>query len=389
MKLFLILFLLSMALAPLLFFSQHALITPVVFEPPLDIGSPYETNPLSTTYVLSGESIPLHNGIFTRPIALGSASQERIQAFGEPSYGDLDADGDEDAVLFLTQEGGGSGVFYYVAVALREGDTYRGTNALFLGDRIAPQTINIQEGKAVANFATRNEGESFAVPPSMGKSVLIHLDAMSYQIREAVQEFGGEEDISHSPLTQHTWKWVRSESDGVVLVPQNKDAFTLTFGIDGNARITTDCNTMSGQFDSRGYSITFNQLASTLMYCEGSQEAEFVKIIHAVHAYSITDTNELELRFGKSGVATFVLFTKASDLPPQDVPSSSHGGCVVGGCSGQLCTESSEDIATTCEWRDEYACYQKATCERQPSGKCGWTDTPTLQACIVSKSSAQ
>jgi len=25
-------------------------------------------------------------------------------------------------------------------------------------------------------------------------------------------------------------------------------------------------------------------------------------------------------------------------------------------------------MMTTCEWRDEYACYQTATCERQPDG---------------------
>jgi hypothetical protein len=55
--------------------------------------------------------------------------------------------------------------------------------------------------------------------------------------------------------------------------------------------------------------------------------------------------------------------------------------CFVGGCSSQLCTDEPGAIST-CEWRDEYACYHTATCERQADGQCGWTDTPELQACL-------
>ncbi|AUX39835.1 uncharacterized protein SOCE26_012300 [Sorangium cellulosum] len=60
-------------------------------------------------------------------------------------------------------------------------------------------------------------------------------------------------------------------------------------------------------------------------------------------------------------------------------------GCVVTGCSGQVCA--SEPMATTCEWRDEYACYgEHGICERDASGQCGWRDTPELDACITSAS---
>jgi len=57
-------------------------------------------------------------------------------------------------------------------------------------------------------------------------------------------------------------------------------------------------------------------------------------------------------------------------------------GCYVGGCSSQICSDR-PDMASTCEWRESYACYRTASCERQPSGECGWTGTPTLQACLV------
>ncbi len=59
------------------------------------------------------------------------------------------------------------------------------------------------------------------------------------------------------------------------------------------------------------------------------------------------------------------------------------GECFVGGCSGQVCSDQ-EGIITTCEYRPEYACYQDATCERQATGECGWTQTTELQACLAS-----
>lgn len=58
-------------------------------------------------------------------------------------------------------------------------------------------------------------------------------------------------------------------------------------------------------------------------------------------------------------------------------------GCKVGGCSGQLCEESSVDgKSTTCEWKDEYACYKTGRCEKQSTGQCGWTQTPELKQCL-------
>jgi hypothetical protein len=54
--------------------------------------------------------------------------------------------------------------------------------------------------------------------------------------------------------------------------------------------------------------------------------------------------------------------------------------CIKTGCSGQVCADT--EVITTCEWRPEYACYKRARCERQSDGKCGFTMTPELRACL-------
>jgi len=49
--------------------------------------------------------------------------------------------------------------------------------------------------------------------------------------------------------------------------------------------------------------------------------------------------------------------------------------CAKAGCSGQLCVKASEakTIVTTCEWKDEYACYQSGKCGCV-EGKCDWNE---------------
>lgn len=60
--------------------------------------------------------------------------------------------------------------------------------------------------------------------------------------------------------------------------------------------------------------------------------------------------------------------------------SSESKPCFKSGCSNHVCVD--ENVITTCEWRPEYACYQKARCERQADGKCGFTKTPELIDCL-------
>jgi hypothetical protein len=55
--------------------------------------------------------------------------------------------------------------------------------------------------------------------------------------------------------------------------------------------------------------------------------------------------------------------------------------CFVGGCSSQLCSDI-QGLASDCDWKEAYACYRNATCERQVDGACGWTQTAQLQDCL-------
>ncbi len=134
-----------------------------------------KNDPLNATYQINETPTLFVNGRAETEAAPGSATKIVDQVFGEPVYGDLNGDGVLDAGLILVDQPGGTGTFYYLAAAINQNGNYVGTNAILLGDRIAPQNIEIRSGTLIANYADRNPGEPFSTQPSMGKSLYARL----------------------------------------------------------------------------------------------------------------------------------------------------------------------------------------------------------------------
>jgi len=124
----------------------------------------------NSEFIIEGEPFKLTDGYSEKKILPESATKIITQIFDEPIFGDLDEDGDDDALVFLIHNPGGSGTFFYVAGVINENGKYRGTNAILLGDRISPQNLNIKNGIVIANYADRQADEPMTALPSVGKS---------------------------------------------------------------------------------------------------------------------------------------------------------------------------------------------------------------------------
>ena len=131
-----------------------------LYTKPSKVHSPLAFDPSNVTFELDQNRISLVNG-----------KSGDVEMFGEATRGDLTKDGKDDAAFFLQQKSQGSGTFYYVVVVLNTPDGAVGTNAIFLGDRIAPQNVRIDEGKLSVTFAERAPGEPMTTQPSVGKSL--------------------------------------------------------------------------------------------------------------------------------------------------------------------------------------------------------------------------
>ncbi len=297
----------------------------VVVTPPGEESSKAQaSDPRNQTYIIAGEAVTLRDGKAEVVSAPGSAATVVTQYFGNELLLDINGDGRDDTVFMLTQDGGGSGTFFYVAAALATADGYEGSEAVYIGDRIAPQTITRGENSlVVVNYADRYPGESFATAPSLGKSLVLKFDPVSKQFGEVLIDFEGEESgltpivpmppiqienpVVTSGFTSKTWQWVSaSYNDGRLVTPNRPEAFTLTFKTDGSFGVTTDCNGGGGTYTVKGSELVLSEMMTTLMYCEGSQESEFQQLLMNTSGYHFSGAGELilDLKFD-SGTVLF------------------------------------------------------------------------------------
>jgi heat shock protein HslJ len=258
-------------------------------------------------YSIGGQTVRLVDGVTEAAAAPGSAAKIVTRYFGNEVRGDLNADGREDVAFLLTQDTGGSGTFFYAVAALDLPSGLVGSQGLVLGDRIAPQTTELRPGGVIAvNYADRAPGESFATPPSVGKTILLKLNATTMRLGEVVQDFEGEADPDRMKLDMKTWTWIRATSDGNEIVPRQAAAFTLTFA-DGTFSARTDCNSVRGGYTTQGSELKFAEaMAATRMFCADSQETVFTALLVKTATYTFTSRGELVLRLaGDAGSVTF------------------------------------------------------------------------------------
>jgi hypothetical protein len=115
----------------------------------------------SITYTIDGKNIQLKNN---------------YQYFGNEAYGDFDNDGNQDIAFIFTDNSEGSGTFFYIVSALNKDDHYIGTNAIFLGDRISPQSTEFINNEIVVNYTIRKESEAMTNQPTIGVSKYLKIN---------------------------------------------------------------------------------------------------------------------------------------------------------------------------------------------------------------------
>lgn len=130
-------------------------------------------DPRNTTYTVENEAIKLING---KAETKNGEARTFTSMYGEPIASDLNGDRRDDAIVFLTQDTGGTGLFYHVAVALQSPEGTQGVNAVFIGDRISPKNIEVKNGQIVVNYIDRKKDEPMTATPTVETSMYLALN---------------------------------------------------------------------------------------------------------------------------------------------------------------------------------------------------------------------
>ena len=130
----------------------------------------FHPDPSNATFTFDDGPVTLSGGQSERAVAPDSAFVEEIDILDKFAYGDLNTDNKTDTALLLSQYGGGSGTFVYVAAFVSGPVTYRGSKVFFLGDRIIPQSIAINNGVITVKYLDREPDEIMSVEPTISVS---------------------------------------------------------------------------------------------------------------------------------------------------------------------------------------------------------------------------
>lgn len=107
-------------------------------------------------------------------------------------------------------------------------------------------------------------------------------------------------------LTSKPWTWLSlTRSSGQEIKPQQPDSFILSFETNSRFSSTTDCNGMAGIFSTENSKIYFSDVASTMMYCEGSKEQTYSQIFADARTFTITRDGILEIKLQNDSIARF------------------------------------------------------------------------------------
>lgn len=124
-------------------------------------------DPSNATFVFDDGPITLSKGINEKAIIPGGELMQETTLTDIVGYGDINGDKKDDAVAVLVQTGGGSGVFIYLGAYVSNPLDYKGSNAVFVGDRIEPKSISILNGTITLKYLDRKPNEPYAVEPTV------------------------------------------------------------------------------------------------------------------------------------------------------------------------------------------------------------------------------
>lgn len=122
----------------------------------------FKPDPSNATFLFEDGPITLSGG-------RGEKDTEQIDLVEQVgyAYGDINNDKKDDAAVYLARYGGGSGTFIYLGAYISGPVNYKGTNAVFLGDRIFIENLSIKGGVITVEYLDRDNEDAFSTEPTI------------------------------------------------------------------------------------------------------------------------------------------------------------------------------------------------------------------------------
>lgn len=232
------------------------------------------------------QPITLASGLYQAKPAEGDLARPQVQVVDHATFsGDLDGDGVDDAVVFLVERGGGSGVFTYVAAQLNRDGQPLDAGAVRIEDRIQVKSATLEDGQVTLEIITQGPGDVACCGT--------HLGAKTYALEQGqlveTTAAGGElVKVSAADLDGTSWTLLAIGADQPALADA---AATLSFQ-DSQVLGSGGCNDYTASFsldDVNPFNMAVGPLAATRRACPdpaGAQEATYFAALDSVSQWA-------------------------------------------------------------------------------------------------------
>lgn len=219
--------------------------------------------------------------------------------------GDLNGDGDDEAVVLLWSSSGGTGTFNYLVVADRENNEIRTLGATEIGDRVQVRNERIEDGRIVLDVVQHSEDDGACCPSELATR---SWSLVGGQLKEGEAQITGKLSLATLDGTE----WVLTHLKQNEAVAPGAEV-TLLFAAD-QVSGKSACNRYSASVEQGDgpSELKIGQAMGTRKACPGGLmelEQQYLDALSRVSAYSFR-AGKLVLNWEKDDEWFAMFFTR-------------------------------------------------------------------------------
>jgi heat shock protein HslJ len=242
-------------------------------------------DPQSMTYRLKSFPsgiVTLTGGEYRRSAAPGSASEITVKLSDKSALGTVK--GEETGAVILVISSGGTGAFYDLALLSRGAKGWENSDTIFLGDRVALQSVQIENNLIVIDMKTHGTNDPMCCPTlEMRKRFAVKGNRLAPVTEDTA--------VGEPAIIGVVWQWVQTlYNNDTKTAPAKPENYTVQFLEDGKLKVKADCNLKGGTYSTEGKKLSITITHSTMAACEtGSLEDRFVRDLAAGTIFFLQD----------------------------------------------------------------------------------------------------